>query len=138
MSALDRYAVLSLREKALCGMSLKRHLAFIPICDVTINNCDLVVSNLTEKIHRSLINHVKTSIMMCGYLDLGDLLTWYSNWKLRVSASRANVHVARLNWGFEVTKWTVNWSDVLRGTRLLIGRDRLSQTFSQTASDWVT
>ena len=49
VSALDRYAVLSLREKALCGMSLKRHLVFIPICDVTINNSDLVVSNLTEK-----------------------------------------------------------------------------------------
>ena len=24
------------------------HLSFIPVCDVTINNCDLVVSNLTE------------------------------------------------------------------------------------------
>ena len=55
------------------------HLAFIPICDITINNCDLVVSNLTEKIHRSLINPVKTGIMMCGYLDLSDLYTWYSN-----------------------------------------------------------
>ena len=25
------------------------HLSFIPVCDVTINNCDLVVYNLTEK-----------------------------------------------------------------------------------------
>ena len=49
MSALDRYAVLSLREKALCGTNLKRYLGFIPVSDVTINNCDLVVSNLTEK-----------------------------------------------------------------------------------------
>ena len=122
----------------MCGMSLKRHLAFVPICDVMIHNCDLVVSNLTEKIHRSLIKHVKTSIMVCGYLDLGDLLTWYSNRKSRVSASRANVLVARWNWGFEVIKWTVNWSDVLRGMRLFIGRDHLSRNFSQTASDWVT
>ena len=76
--------------------------------------------------------------MMCGYLDLGDLLTWYSNWKSRVSASRANVRVAHLNWGFEVTKWTVNWSDVVRGTQLSIGRERLSRNFSQTVSDWVT
>ena len=52
--------------------------------------------------------------------------------------SRANVRVARWNWGFEVTKWTVNWSDVLRGTSLFIGRGRLSQNFLQTASDWVT
>ena len=37
------------QRKALCGMSLKRDLVFIPICDVTINNSDLVVSNLTEK-----------------------------------------------------------------------------------------
>ena len=37
------------QRKALCGMSLKRYLGFIPVCDVTINNCDLVVSNLTEK-----------------------------------------------------------------------------------------
>ena len=58
-------------------MSLKRHLVFIPICDVTINNCDLVVSNLTEKIHKSLINHLKTGNMVCGYLDLSDLRTWY-------------------------------------------------------------
>ena len=36
------------QRKALCGMSLERHLGFIPICDVMINNCDLVVSNLTE------------------------------------------------------------------------------------------
>ena len=27
----------------------EKTLGFIPICDVTINNCDLVVSNLTEK-----------------------------------------------------------------------------------------
>ena len=40
---------LSLRENALCGMSLKRYLSYIPICDVMINNCDLIVSNLTEK-----------------------------------------------------------------------------------------
>ena len=51
---------------------------------------------------------------------------------------RANVRVACWNWGFEVTKWTVNWGDVLRGTQLLIGRERLSRNFSQTASDWVT
>ena len=24
------------------------HLSFIPVCDIMINNCDLVVSNLTE------------------------------------------------------------------------------------------
>ena len=76
--------------------------------------------------------------MMCGYLDLSGLPTWYSKLKLRVSASRANVHVVRPNWGFEVTKWTVNWSDVLRGTCLLIGHEHLSQNFSQTASDWMT
>ena len=49
MSALDRYAGYHSGEKALCGMSLKRHLHFIPVCDVTINNCDLVVSNLTGR-----------------------------------------------------------------------------------------
>ena len=76
--------------------------------------------------------------MMCGYLDLGDLLTWYSDWKSRVSVSRANVCVARSNWGFEVTKWTINWGDVLHGMELLIGCERLSQNFSQTACDWVT
>ena len=76
--------------------------------------------------------------MVCGYLDLGDLSTWYSNLKSRVSASRANVRVVRPNLGFEVTKWTVNWSDVLHGTRLLIGREHLSRNFSQTASDWMT
>ena len=85
-----------------------------------------------------MINHVKINIMVFGYLDLSDLLTWYSNLKLRVSASRVNVRVVRPNWGFEVTKWTINWSDVLRGTRLLIGCGHLSQNFSQTASDWVT
>ena len=52
--------------------------------------------------------------------------------------SRVNVRVARPNGGFEVTKWTVNWIDVLRDTRLFIGRDHLSRNFSQTASDWVT
>ena len=92
------------------------HLSFIPLCDVTINNCDLVVSNLTEKMHKSLINHIKTSIVVCGYLDLSDLYTWYS-----VSVNGANVRVARWNLGFEVTKWTVKWSDVLRGMRLFIG-----------------
>ena len=76
--------------------------------------------------------------MVFGYLDLSDLPTWYSNLKSRVSASRANVRVVRPNWGFEVTKWTVNWSDVLRGTRLPIGCEHLSRNFSQTASDWVT
>ena len=55
------------------------HLVFIPICDVTINNCDPVVSNLTERIHKSLMNPVKTGSMVCGYLDLSDLHTWYSN-----------------------------------------------------------
>ena len=55
------------------------HLSFIPVCDVTINNCDLVVSNLTENYIEGLINHVKTNIMVCGYLDLGHLHTWYSN-----------------------------------------------------------
>ena len=59
--------------------------------------------------------------MVCGYLDLSYLRTWYSNWESRVSAIRANVRVARWNWGFEVTKWTIDWSDVLRGTRLFIG-----------------
>ena len=37
------------QRKALCGMGLKRHLGFIPVYDVTINNCDLLVSNLTKK-----------------------------------------------------------------------------------------
>ena len=55
------------------------HLSFIPVCDVMINNCDLVVSNLTEKYVEAWINHVKTSIMVCGYLDLSDLHTWYSD-----------------------------------------------------------
>ena len=55
VSALDRYAVLSLREKALCGMSLKRHLGFIPICDVTINNCDLVVTR--KRVHH--LDHLR-------------------------------------------------------------------------------
>ena len=62
---------------------------------------------------------------MCGYLDLSDMPIWYSNLKLRVSASRANVRVVRPNLVFEVTKWTVSWSDVLRGRRLLIGREHL-------------
>ena len=75
---------------------------------------------------------------MCGYLDLSDLPTLYSNLKSRVSVSSANVRVVCPNWGFEVTKWTVNWSDVLCGTRLLIGCEHLSRNFSQTASDWMT
>ena len=76
--------------------------------------------------------------MVCGYLDLSDLRTWYFDRKSGVSASGANVRVVRWDWGFEVTKWTVNWSDVLHGTSLFIGHGRLSRNFSQTASDWVT
>ena len=76
--------------------------------------------------------------MVCGYLDLSDLYTWYSNWKSGVSASGANVRIVRWDLGFEVTKWTVKWGDVLRGTSLFIGHGRLSRNFSQTASDWVT
>ena len=63
---------------------------------------------------------------------------WYSNLKLRVSASRANVRVICPNWGFEVTTWTVKWSGILCGTCLPIGREHLCRNFSQTASDWVT
>ena len=81
---------------------------------------------------------MKTNIMVFDYLDLSDLPTWYSNLKLRVSVSRTNVHIVCPNWEFEVTKWTINWSDVLHGTCLLIGCEYLSQNFSQTASDWVT
>ena len=44
------------------------HVIFIPICDVMINNCDLIVSNLTEKIHKILINPEKSVSMVCGYL----------------------------------------------------------------------
>ena len=49
-----------------------------------------------------------------------------------------NVRVIRWDLGFEVTKWTVKWGDVLRGTSLFIGHGCLSRNFSQTASDWVT
>ena len=76
--------------------------------------------------------------MVFVYLDLSEMHNWYSNLKSRVSASRMNVRIVRLNWGFEVTKWTVNWSDILHGMRLPIGCDDLCQNFSQTVSDWVT
>ena len=55
------------------------HAIFIPICDVTINNFDLIVSNLTEKYIKGLINPGKSVSMVCGYLDPSDLYTWYSD-----------------------------------------------------------
>ena len=137
VSALDRYAVLLLRESFVWG-EFEDAPGFYTF--MWHHDKQLWPSSLQSdwKIHKSLINHVKTSIMVCGYLDLSDLYTWYSNWKSGVSASRANVCVAHWNWGFEVTKWTVKWSDVLRGMHLFIGRGHLSRNFSQTVSDWVT
>ena len=99
VSALDRYA--SYRsEKSFVWDEFEKTPGFYTY--MWRHDKQLWPSSLQSdwKIHRSLINHVKTSIMVCGYLDLSDPYTWYSDWESGVSASRANVRVARWNWGF--------------------------------------